>query len=89
MCDLQHTRVSLFPTQTKFYHNMTIASQCVQSHCLHVRMVPGHALPVTVCVFMQLLLGRVVILLLLVLSGDIETNPGPVGESSIFCNIEC
>ena len=87
MCDLQHTRVALFPTQRKFYHNMTIASQCVQSHCLHVRMVPGHALPVTVCVFMQLLLGRVVILLLLVLSGDIETNPGPVGESSIFVTL--
>ena len=84
MCDLQHTCVALFPTQTKFYYNMTIASQCVQSHCLQVHMVPGHALPVTVCVFMQLLLGRVVILLLLILSGDIETNPGPVGESSSF-----
>ena len=87
MCDLQHTCVALFPTQTKFYYNMTIASQCVQSHCLQVHMVPGHALPVTVCVFMQLLLGRVVILLLLILSGDIETNPGPIGESSVFCNI--
>ena len=87
MCDLQHTRVALFPTQRKFYHNMTIASQCVQSHCLHVHMVPGHALPVTVCVFMQLLSGRVVILLLLFLSGDIETNPGPVGESSIFVTL--
>jgi len=31
----------------------------------HIHMVPGHTLP----------------LLLLILSGDIETNPGPVGES--------
>ena len=69
----------------KFHHNMTIASQCVQFHCLHIHMVPGHALPVTVCVFTQPLLGRVVILLLLILSGDIETNPGPVGESCVTC----
>ena len=34
-------------------------------------------------------LGRMVvgvILLLLVLSGDVETNPGPVGEFLVQCN---
>ena len=29
----------------------------------------------------------VVVVLLLLLSGDVETNPGPVGEGSVF-NIE-
>jgi len=70
-----------------FHHNMKIASQWVQPHCLYQRihMVPGHILPVTVCVFMLPLLGRIaveVMVLLLIQSGDIETNPGPVGESS-------
>ena len=67
---------------------MRIASRWVQPRLYHgIHMVPGHALPVTVCVFMLPLLGRMlkrVILLLLILSGDIETNPGPVGESSGF-----
>ena len=87
MCDLQHMRVASFPTQMKFHHNMRTASQWVQTHRLyhHVHMVPGHAFPVTVCIFMLPLLERTVlavILRLLILSGDIETNPGPVGESS-------
>ena len=35
-------------------------------------------------------LGRMVvgvILLLLVLSGDVETNPGPVGEFLVYCSV--
>ena len=28
-----------------------------------------------------------VILLLLVLSGDIESNPGPVGEFLVYCSV--
>jgi len=67
---------------------MRITSRQVQRHLYHdIHMVPGHALPVTVCIFMLPLLGRIVfrvIVLLLILSGDIETNPGPVGESCSF-----
>jgi len=57
----------------KFHHNMSVASQWVQPYRLyhHIHMVPGHALPV--------------IVLLLILSGDIETNPGPVGECDSVC----
>ena len=78
--------VVLFSTQ--LHRNMRFASHRVQPHLYHgIHMVPGHALPVTVCIFMLTLLGRIVfrmIVLLLILSGDIETNPGPVGESSSF-----
>ena len=86
MCDLQYMRVASFPTQMKFHHNLMTASQWVQPHCLyhHVHMVPGHAFPATVCILLPLL-GRnvlTVIIWLLILSGDIETNPGPAGESS-------
>lgn len=51
----------------KSYPSMRIASQKGRPNRLyhHIDMVPGHTLP----------------LLLLILSGDIETNPGPVGES--------
>ena len=67
---------------------MRIASHRVQPHLYHyVHMVPGYAIPETVCIFILPLLGRMiagVIQLLLILSGDIETNPGPVGESSGF-----
>jgi len=51
----------------KSHPNMRIASQKGQPNRLyhHIHMMPGHTLP----------------LLLLILSGDIETNPGPVGES--------
>ena len=34
-------------------------------------------------------LGRTVVELLLILSGDIETNPGHVGKISCLCNMVC
>ena len=70
---------------TQLHRNMRITSHRVQPCLYHdIHMVPGHALPVNLCVLLALL-GRTalgVTLLLLVLSGDIETNPGPVSESS-------
>ena len=90
--------IDLFPTQMKVCHNMMNASQRVRPHrsyhhnraeqlntsCMpyssnihHASPGPGLRVPSG--------LGRMVlrvILLLLVLSGDIESNPGPVGKIS-------
>ena len=40
--------------------------------------------PVSLDLCLDFLPGMVVLALLLLLSGDIETNPGPVGEFSVF-----
>ena len=61
---------------------MKVAMVCsiISSHS-RIRPSPGLGVPSG--------LGRMVvgvILLLLVLSGDIETNPGPVGEFLVQCN---
>ena len=68
MMVLQNSIVSSFPLNTSSH-----LSVCHTPSSLHLNLLPD--------------LGREVVLvlvLLLLLSGDIETNPGPVGELSML-----
>ena len=49
----------------------------------HVSSSPGFSVPSGLG---RIVVGAVVVLLLLMMSGDIETNPGPVGEFVLIYN---
>ena len=81
----------------KAYRNWVKQRQHILPHYQLDYLSPGHTPVVGVymcpCLHPSFasLMGRravgLVVVLLLLLSGDVETNPGPVGEGSVF-NVE-